>query len=73
MYGEQVPSAPYTLEVFIDAVRSEASVGVKLELLTATSRLFLGRPAEMQDMLGRLLHYCIGGGGGGGGWVFWYG
>ncbi|XP_008302261.1 AP-4 complex subunit beta-1 [Stegastes partitus] len=59
VYGERVFSAPYTLEVFIDGVRSEASVGVKVELLTATMRLFLCRPAETQDMLGRLLHYCI--------------
>ncbi|XP_031694137.1 AP-4 complex subunit beta-1-like isoform X2 [Anarrhichthys ocellatus] len=60
VYGERVSSAPYTLEVFIDGVRSEASLGVKMELLTTTMRLFLCRPAETQDMLGRLLHYCIG-------------
>lgn len=60
MYGEFVSSAPYTLETFIDGVRSEASLGVKMELLTATMRIFLCRPAETQDMLGRLLHYCIG-------------
>lgn len=60
VYGERVSSAPYTLEVFIDGVRSEASLAVKMELLTATMRLFLCRPAETQDMLGRLLHYCIG-------------
>ncbi|XP_067381797.1 AP-4 complex subunit beta-1 isoform X1 [Channa argus] len=59
VYGERVSSAPYTLELFIDGVRSEASLGVKMELLTATMRLFLCRPAETQDMLGRLLHYCI--------------
>ncbi|XP_073326219.1 AP-4 complex subunit beta-1 [Pagrus major] len=59
VYGEQVSSAPYTLEVFIDGVRSEASLGVKMELLTTTMRLFVCRPAETQDMLGRLLHYCI--------------
>uniref|UniRef100_A0A8C4E4Z6 Beta-adaptin appendage C-terminal subdomain domain-containing protein n=1 Tax=Dicentrarchus labrax TaxID=13489 RepID=A0A8C4E4Z6_DICLA len=59
VYGEQVSSAPYTLEVFIDGVRSEVSLGVKMELLTTTMRLFLCRPAETQDMLGRLLHYCI--------------
>ncbi|XP_034064564.1 AP-4 complex subunit beta-1 [Gymnodraco acuticeps] len=59
VYGERVSSAPYTLEVFIDGVRSETSVGVKMELLTTTMRLFLCRPAETQDMLGRLLHYCI--------------
>ncbi|XP_028265208.1 AP-4 complex subunit beta-1 [Parambassis ranga] len=59
VYGERISNAPYTLEVFIDGVRSEASLGVKMELLTATIRLFLCRPAETQDMLGRLLHYCI--------------
>lgn len=59
VYGARVSSAPYVLEVFIDGIRSEASLGVKMELLTATLRLFLCRPAEIQDMLGRLLHYCI--------------
>uniref|UniRef100_A0A3Q4BPS6 Beta-adaptin appendage C-terminal subdomain domain-containing protein n=1 Tax=Mola mola TaxID=94237 RepID=A0A3Q4BPS6_MOLML len=59
VYGEQVANATYTLEVFVDGVSSEASVGVKMELLTATMRLFLCRPAETHDMLGRLLHYCI--------------
>ncbi|KAL3973984.1 olfactory receptor [Sarotherodon galilaeus] len=59
VYGERISSAPYTLEVLIDGVRSEASLGIKMELLTATMRLFLCRPAETQDMLGRLLHYCI--------------
>ncbi|XP_037540479.1 AP-4 complex subunit beta-1 [Nematolebias whitei] len=59
VYGERVSSAPYTLETFIDGVRSEASLGVKMELLTSTMRLFLSRPAETQDMLGRLLHFCV--------------
>uniref|UniRef100_A0AAX7VNH4 AP complex subunit beta n=1 Tax=Astatotilapia calliptera TaxID=8154 RepID=A0AAX7VNH4_ASTCA len=59
VYGERISTAPYTLEVLIDRVRSEASLGIKMELLTATMRLFLCRPAETQDMLGRLLHYCI--------------
>ncbi|XP_076022436.1 AP-4 complex subunit beta-1 [Genypterus blacodes] len=59
VYGEQISSAPYVLEVFIDTLRSEVSLGVKMELLTASMRLFLCRPAETQDMLGRLLHYCI--------------
>lgn len=59
VYGERVASAPYVLEGFIDGIRGEVSVCVKLELLTAALRLFLSRPAETQDMLGRLLHYCI--------------
>ncbi|XP_061697800.1 AP-4 complex subunit beta-1 [Syngnathoides biaculeatus] len=58
-YGDRISSAPYTLEVFIDGVRCETSPAVKMELLTATLRLFLCRPAETQDMLGRLLHYSI--------------
>lgn len=59
VYGERISSAPYTLEAFIDGVRSETSMEMKMELLTSTMRLFLCRPAETQDMLGRLLHYCI--------------
>lgn len=59
VYGDRVSSAPYVLEGFIEGIRGEASLGVKMELLTATMRLFLGRPAETQDMLGRLLRYCI--------------
>uniref|UniRef100_A0A3B5KU79 Clathrin/coatomer adaptor adaptin-like N-terminal domain-containing protein n=1 Tax=Xiphophorus couchianus TaxID=32473 RepID=A0A3B5KU79_9TELE len=58
-YGERISSGPYTLEAFIDGVRSETSMELKMELLTSTMRLFLCRPAETQDMLGRLLHYCI--------------
>ncbi|XP_023197210.1 AP-4 complex subunit beta-1 isoform X2 [Xiphophorus maculatus] len=58
-YGERISSSPYTLEAFIDGVRSETSMELKMELLTSTMRLFLCRPAETQDMLGRLLHYCI--------------
>ena len=48
------------LEDFIENVKSETFPAVKMELLTAVLRLFFSRPAECQDMLGRLLHYCIG-------------
>lgn len=60
VHGEQIPGSPYVLEEFIDALKTEQSPAVKLELLTATVRLFLSRPAETQDMLGRLLTFCIG-------------
>ncbi|CDQ95292.1 unnamed protein product [Oncorhynchus mykiss] len=60
VYGDRVTGAPYLLEDCIDGVRSEVSAEVKTELLTATLRLFLSRPAETQDMMGRLLVYCIG-------------
>ncbi|KFQ45518.1 AP-4 complex subunit beta-1, partial [Nestor notabilis] len=58
-HGEKVPNAPYVLEDFVENVKSEMFPAVKMELLTALVRLFLSRPAECQDMLGRLLYFCI--------------
>ncbi|XP_075030355.1 AP-4 complex subunit beta-1 isoform X2 [Calonectris borealis] len=58
-HGEKVPNAPYVLEDFVENMKSEMFPAVKMELLTALVRLFLSRPAECQDMLGRLLYYCI--------------
>ncbi|XP_033054312.1 AP-4 complex subunit beta-1 isoform X3 [Trachypithecus francoisi] len=60
VHGERIPNAPYVLEDFVENVKSETFPAVKMELLTALLRLFLSRPAECQDMLGRLLYYCIG-------------
>ncbi|KAM6219614.1 AP-4 complex subunit beta-1 isoform 1-T1 [Rhynchocyon petersi] len=59
VHGEKIPNAPYVLEDFVENVKSETFPAVKMELLTALLRLFLSRPAECQDMLGRLLYYCI--------------
>lgn len=59
VHGERIPNAPYVLEDFVENVKSETFPAVKMELLTALLRLFLARPAECQDMLGRLLYYCI--------------
>ncbi|XP_058295427.1 AP-4 complex subunit beta-1 isoform X3 [Hylobates moloch] len=59
VHGERIPNAPYVLEDFVENVKSETFPAVKMELLTALLRLFLSRPAECQDMLGRLLYYCI--------------
>uniref|UniRef100_A0A8C8SG19 AP complex subunit beta n=1 Tax=Pelusios castaneus TaxID=367368 RepID=A0A8C8SG19_9SAUR len=58
-HGERIPNAPYVLEDFVENVKSEMFPAVKMELLTALVRLFLFRPAECQDVLGRLLYYCI--------------
>ncbi|XP_010075197.1 PREDICTED: AP-4 complex subunit beta-1 [Pterocles gutturalis] len=58
-HGEKVPNAPYVLEDFVENIKSEMFPAVKMELLTALVRLFLSRPAECQDTLGRLLYYCI--------------
>lgn len=60
VHGERIPNAPYVLEDFVENVKSETFAAVKMELLTALLRLFFSRPAECQDMLGRLFHYCIG-------------
>ncbi|XP_036894605.1 AP-4 complex subunit beta-1 isoform X2 [Sturnira hondurensis] len=60
VHGERIPNAPYVLEDFAENVKSETFPAVKMELLTALLRLFLSRPAECQDALGRLLCYCIG-------------
>uniref|UniRef100_A0A8C0ZWJ5 AP complex subunit beta n=1 Tax=Castor canadensis TaxID=51338 RepID=A0A8C0ZWJ5_CASCN len=59
VHGERIPNAPYVLEDFVENVKSETFPAVKMELITALLRLFLSRPAECQDMLGRLLYYCI--------------
>ncbi|XP_016321893.1 AP-4 complex subunit beta-1-like isoform X2 [Sinocyclocheilus anshuiensis] len=58
-HGEQISSAPYVMEGYIDGLKTELSSAVKMELLTTAVKTFLCRPAETQDMLGRLLHYCI--------------
>lgn len=44
----------------MDRVASEQSAEVKLQLLTATMKLFFKKPPECQDMLGRLLKFCVG-------------
>ncbi|KAM4700445.1 AP-4 complex subunit beta-1 isoform 2-T3 [Discoglossus pictus] len=59
MHGDLIPNAPYVLEDYADNVKTETCPSVKMELLSALVRLFLSRPAECQDTLGRLLYYCI--------------
>ncbi|KAM9320254.1 AP-4 complex subunit beta-1 [Gastrophryne carolinensis] len=59
MHGEFIPNAPYVLEEHVDNIKTETSATVKMELLTALVRLFLCRPAECQDILGRLIYFCI--------------
>ncbi|KAM5181372.1 AP-4 complex subunit beta-1 isoform 1-T3 [Mantella aurantiaca] len=59
MHGEVIANAPYVLEEYVDNIKTETSPTVKMELLTCLVRLFLCRPAECQDILGHLIHYCI--------------
>ncbi len=58
-YGHVIPEAPYLIEPFIDGFEEEGSQAVRLELLSAATRLFFRRPAEMQAMLGRLFEVAI--------------
>ncbi|XP_028393363.1 AP-4 complex subunit beta-1-like [Dendronephthya gigantea] len=58
-FGESIPDAPYVIEALIDDIEKEISPEVKLELLTATMKLFFKRPPECQAMLGHLLEHCI--------------
>lgn len=48
------------MEDIINKMDEESSVEVKLQLLTATMKMFFKRPPECQEMLGRLLEYVIG-------------
>eukprot|EP00980_Cylindrotheca_fusiformis_P020612 scaffold7679_cov134-Cylindrotheca_fusiformis.AAC.3 len=54
--GEMIQEAPYALERLIDGYNDINDVTVKHQLLNATLKLFFLRPAEVQRMLGRLLH-----------------
>merc|ERR1719221_1931176 len=58
-YGLLIDDAPYLLEPMIDGFVEEGSGAVRLEMLTATVKLFFCRPPEMQVMLGRLLEKAI--------------
>lgn len=58
-YGQSIPNSPYLLEPLVDKIASEQSAEVKLQLLTATMKLFFKKPPECQHMLGRLLKFCV--------------
>merc|ERR1719253_1129339 len=58
-YGLLIEDAPYLLEPMIDGFLEETSGAVRLEMLTATVKLFFCRPLEMQRMLGSLLQKAI--------------
>ena len=54
-YGDKFIEAPYILEQYIDGYDDEGSSEVKLEMLSATMKLFFKKAPEVQKMLGRLL------------------
>jgi AP-4 complex subunit beta-1 len=47
------------IERIIKRYEDEPSTLIKLQLLTATMKLFFKRPPEMQHMLGRLLELVL--------------
>ena len=57
---QNLPNTPYVLEELVDNVCEEASSAVKLQLLTAVMKMFMKRPPECQEMLGRLLEHAVG-------------
>ena len=59
-YFQSIADSPYLLEPLIDRIASEQSADVKLQLLTATMKLFFKKSPECQHMLGRLLKFCVG-------------
>lgn len=58
-YGQEIADAPYLLEPIIDNYEDEASPQIKLQVLTASLKLFFKRPPEMQAMLGRLFSAAV--------------
>ncbi|MDP2437929.1 MAG: hypothetical protein Q8P67_19480, partial [archaeon] len=52
-FGEQLPNAPYLLEVLAEEYDSQKPF-VKLQLLTASLKLFFKRPPEVKPWLGAL-------------------
>ena len=58
-FGGNILEAPYALETIINGYDDEQSVVVKLQVLTASMKLFFQRPPEMQRMLGKLLKFAL--------------
>ena len=58
-YGDTIDDAPYILEPLIDGYADEPSGEVRMELLTASMKLFFKRPPELKAMLGRLLTKAV--------------
>ena len=58
-YGDTIDDAPYILENYVNTYEEEASSLVRMELLTATMKLFFKRPPELKLMLGQLLKKAV--------------
>ena len=59
-FGISLPESPYILEQYINSVGNETDPSFKLNLLSASMKLFLrGRAPEMQLSLGKLIAYSV--------------
>ena len=58
-YGALVEDSPYYLEDLTLTLEEEGVDDLGLPLLTATTKLFLCRPAECQEMLGAMFEKCL--------------
>ncbi|KAI6655959.1 AP-4 complex subunit beta-1-like [Oopsacas minuta] len=59
-FGTTLSESPYILEQYINSIADETEPSFKLNLLSASMKLFLrGRAPEMQLSLGKLLAYYI--------------
>jgi AP-4 complex subunit beta-1 len=58
-FGQEIIEAPYLLEPIIDNYGELDSPSMKLQILSASVKLFFKRPPEMQAMLGRLFSKAI--------------
>lgn len=57
-YGQTAGETPHILESMAETVDQREEAAVKIRLLTTTVKMFLRRPAEMQQILGFLLEKC---------------
>lgn len=57
-YGEALDSSPYLLEGYADELNAHSDPLLCESLLTSAVKLFAKRPAECQEMLGKVLEKC---------------
>ena len=57
--GEHIESAPYIMETQVNELSVDSGVPLLSALLSCYIRLLVLRPAEMQDVAGRLMELCM--------------
>ncbi|CAG8519084.1 10116_t:CDS:10 [Ambispora leptoticha] len=59
LFGNEILEAPYIVESFIDTLEKYQNSKFRIQLLNTTVSLFLRRPGECREMLGRLFKATI--------------